>query len=84
MTPSEKLEHARRIAAELGIPLDGMDRLALPLRMAARLLSVSHSQVEKLVAYGYLECRRSDYNVVQYRLTDMAYDAGCGERPTVD
>ena len=43
-----------------------------------------NGQVEKLVAYGYLECRRSDYNVVQYRLTDMAYDAGCGERPTVD
>jgi excisionase family DNA binding protein len=58
VTPSEKLEHARRIAAELGIPLDGMDRLALPLRMVARLLSVSHSQIEKLVARGELAAFR--------------------------
>lgn len=54
MTAGEKLEHARRIAAELGITLDGMSRLAVPLRTAARLLSVSHSQVEKLVARGEL------------------------------
>lgn len=54
MTLGEKLEHARRMAAELGIPLDGMDRLAWSLRVAARLLSVSHSQVEKLVARGEL------------------------------
>jgi excisionase family DNA binding protein len=58
VTPSEKLEHARRIAAELGIPLDGMSRLAVPLRTAARLLSVSHSQVEKLVARGELAAFR--------------------------
>jgi excisionase family DNA binding protein len=54
MTPAEKLEHARRIAAELGLSLDGLDRLAVSPRTAARLLSVSHSQVEKLVARGEL------------------------------
>lgn len=58
MTANEKLEHARRIAAELGIPLDGMDRLAFSLRVTARLLSVSHSQVEKLVARGELSAFR--------------------------
>ena len=54
MTAILKLEHARRLAAELGFPLDGLDRLAVPSRVAARLLSVSHSQVEKLVARGEL------------------------------
>lgn len=54
MTTSEKLDNARRAAAELGVPLDAMDRLAVPLRVVTRLLSVSHSQVEKLVARGEL------------------------------
>ena len=59
-----------------------MERIARGVGLSSK--SSVHAQVEKLVAYGYLECRRSDYNVVQYRLTDMAYDAGCGERPAVD
>jgi excisionase family DNA binding protein len=54
MTVAEKLEQARRLAAELGLPLDGLDRLAVPARLAASLLSVSHSQIEKLVAQGDL------------------------------
>lgn len=54
MTVADKLEQARRLAAELGLPLDGLDRLAVPPRLAARLLSVSHSQIEKLVAQGDL------------------------------
>jgi excisionase family DNA binding protein len=58
MTAAEKLEHARRLAAELGLPLDGLDRLAVPPRTAARLLSVSNSQVEKLVANGELPAFR--------------------------
>lgn len=58
MTPGEKLEHARRLAAELGLPLDGLDRLAVSPRLVARLLSVSHSQVEKLVARGELPAFR--------------------------
>lgn len=58
MTAGEKLEDVRRAAAELGVPLDAMDRLAVPLRVVARLLSVSHSQVEKLVARGELPAFR--------------------------
>lgn len=58
MTVGERIEHARRLAAELGLPLDGLDRLAVPPRLAARLLSVSHSQVEKLVARGELPAFR--------------------------
>lgn len=58
MTPGEKLACARRLAAEVGVPLDGMDRLAVSMRMAARLLSVSHGQVEKLVARGELAAFR--------------------------
>lgn len=58
MTVAEKLEQARRLAAELGVPLDGLDRLAVPPRLAASLLSVSHSQVEKLVARGELAAFR--------------------------
>jgi excisionase family DNA binding protein len=54
VTTSEKLENARRAAAEIGVPLDAIDLLAVPLRVVARLLSVSHSQVEKLVARGEL------------------------------
>jgi excisionase family DNA binding protein len=54
MTTSEKLEQARRLAAKLGLRLDGLDRLAVPVRVAARLLSISHSQVEKLVVRGEL------------------------------
>ena len=54
MTSGEKLDHARRLAAELGLPLDGLDRLAVSPRVVAQLLSVSHSQVEKLVARGDL------------------------------
>jgi excisionase family DNA binding protein len=54
VTPGEKLDHARRLAAELGLPLDGLDRLAVSPRVVARLLSVSHSQIEKLVARGDL------------------------------
>jgi|GEM_PF-6986130 len=54
MTVADKLEQARRLAAELGLLLDGLDRLAVPPRLAARLLSVSHSQIEKLVAQGDL------------------------------
>lgn len=54
MTAGERLEHVRRLAAELGLPLDGLDRLVVPPRLVARLLSVSHSQVEKLVARGEL------------------------------
>jgi excisionase family DNA binding protein len=54
MTPAEKLEHARHVATELGVSLEGLDRLAVSTRTAARLLSVSHSQVEKLVARGEL------------------------------
>lgn len=58
MTAGEKLERARRVAAELGLPLDDLDRLAVSLRAAARLLSVSHRQVEKLVARGELAAFR--------------------------
>jgi excisionase family DNA binding protein len=58
MTAAEKLEHARRLAAELGLSLEGLDRLAVPPHTAARLLSVSHSQVEKLVANGELPAFR--------------------------
>jgi excisionase family DNA binding protein len=58
VTVGERIEHARRLAAELGLPLDGLDRLAVPPRLAARLLSVSHSQVEKLVARGELPAFR--------------------------
>jgi excisionase family DNA binding protein len=54
LTAGAKLEQVRRVAAELGLALDGLDRLAVSLRSAARLLSVSHSQVEKLVARGEL------------------------------
>jgi excisionase family DNA binding protein len=54
LTAGEKLEQARRAAAELGLLLDDLDRLAVSLRAAARLLSVSHGQVEKLVARGEL------------------------------
>jgi len=54
VTPGEKLDQVRRLAAELGLPVDGLDRLAVPPRVVARLLSVSHSQVEKLVAQGDL------------------------------
>lgn len=54
MTTSEKLDGARRLAAALGTRCDGIDRLAVPLRVVACLLSVSHSQVEKLVARGEL------------------------------
>jgi len=58
MSVAEKLERARRLAAELGLRLDGLDRLAVPPRLAANLLSVSHSQVEKLVARGELPAFR--------------------------
>lgn len=58
MTTGQRLEHVRRLAAELGVPLEGLDRLAVPPRLAARLLSVSHSQVEKLVARGELPAFR--------------------------
>jgi len=58
MTATETLEHARRLAAELGFPLDGLDRLAVSPRMAARLLSVSLSQIEKRVASGELRAFR--------------------------
>jgi excisionase family DNA binding protein len=54
VTPGEKLDQVRRLAAELGLPLHGLDRLAVSPRAVARLLSVSHSQVEKLVARGEL------------------------------
>ncbi len=54
MSPGEKLEYARRLVAELGVPMEGLDRLAVTTRAAARLLSVSTSQVEKLVARGEL------------------------------
>lgn len=54
MTSGEKLDQARRLAAELGLPLQGLDRLAVSPRAVARLLSVSQSQVEKLVARGEL------------------------------
>jgi len=54
MNAAEKVEHARQRAVELGLPLAGLDCLAVSLRIAARLLSVSHSQVEKLVARGEL------------------------------
>jgi excisionase family DNA binding protein len=58
MSPAEKLEHARRMATDLGLSLDGLDRLAVAPRVAARLLSVSQSQVEKLVARGELAAFR--------------------------
>jgi excisionase family DNA binding protein len=58
MPPAEKLERARRIVTELGLSLDGLDRLAVSPRTAAQLLSVSHSQVEKLVARGELAAFR--------------------------
>lgn len=54
MNAAEKVEHARRVAAELGLPLAELDCLAVSPRIAARLLSVSHSQVEKLVGRGEL------------------------------
>jgi excisionase family DNA binding protein len=54
VTTGEKLGQARRLAAELGLPLHGLDRLAVSPRAVARLLSVSHSQVERLVARGEL------------------------------
>jgi excisionase family DNA binding protein len=54
MNAAEKVEHARRVAAELGLPLAELDCLAVSPRTAARLLSVSHSQVEKLVGRGEL------------------------------
>lgn len=58
MKAAEKLEHARRLGTEMGLPLAGLDCLAVSLRTAARLLSVSHSQVEKLVARGELPAFR--------------------------
>ncbi len=58
MTAGERLERARRVAAELGLALDDVDCLAVSLRGAARLLSVSQSQVEKLVARGELAAFR--------------------------
>lgn len=83
MTPSEKLEHARRIAAELGIPLDGMDRLALPLRMVARLLSVSPSQVEKLVARGELAAFRVGRSV-RVEVVELVAFMDRSQRPRKD
>jgi excisionase family DNA binding protein len=58
VTAGERVEHVRRLAAELGLPVDGLDRLAVPPRLAARLLSVSHSHVEKLVARGEMPAFR--------------------------
>ena len=58
MTVGERIEHARRLASESGLPLGGLDRLAVPPRLAARLLSISHSLVEKLVARGELPAFR--------------------------
>jgi excisionase family DNA binding protein len=66
----DKLEHTRRLAAELALPLDGLDRLAVPQRVAARLLSVSISQIEKLVARGELPALRVGRSV-RIELVDL-------------
>lgn len=49
-----KLEHTRRLLAQQGVPVEALDRLAVSPRVAARLLAVSPSMVEKLVGSGEL------------------------------
>jgi len=83
VTAGERLEHARRLAAELGLPLDGLDRLAVPPRLAARLLSVSHSQVEKLVARGELPAFRVGRSV-RIELLDLVDFMRRNRRPHKD
>jgi excisionase family DNA binding protein len=70
MTASERLERARRLAAETGIPLAGVDRLAVSPRIAARLLSLSLSMVEKLIARGDIPAFHAG-RVVRVELVDL-------------
>ena len=51
---AEALEHARRILAREGIPIELVDRLAVSPRVAGKLLSVSLGMVEKLISSGEL------------------------------
>jgi excisionase family DNA binding protein len=83
VTAGERLEHVRRLAAELGLPLDGLDRLAVPPRLAARLLSVSHSQVEKLVTCGELPAFRVGRSV-RIELLDLVDFIQRNRRPHKD
>jgi len=55
-TAADKLEHVRRVGAEIGVPMDCLNTLAVPPKVAAKLLSISHSMVEKLIREGELPC----------------------------
>jgi excisionase family DNA binding protein len=83
VTAGERLAYVRRLATELGLPLDGLDRLAVPPRLAARLLSVSHSQVEKLVARGELPAVRVGRSV-RIELLDLVDFMQRNRRPHKD
>ena len=50
MTPAEKLERARSVCAEVGVPLTVLNTLAVDINTAGLLLRVSRSTVKRLIA----------------------------------
>ena len=55
MTGAEKLDHARTVCAEAGVPLSMMNRLAVDVHTAGELLGdVSESTMKRLISKGEL------------------------------
>jgi len=67
---AERLEHARSVLAESGLVLSDGDRLAVPPRRVAQLLSISPSMVGKLIASGELPAFRAGRSV-RVQLIDL-------------
>ncbi len=52
MNAAEKLENAREICAQIGVPLDMLNSLAVDARKAGQLLDVSEKTIRRLIILG--------------------------------
>ena len=54
MSAAEKLEHVRETCAQIGVPLDMLNSLAVDSRKAGQLLDVSEKTIRRLIHTGEL------------------------------
>ena len=71
MSAAEKLEYARSVCAEIGVPLSHLNVLAVDVPTAGRLLGeVSPSTVKRLIAAGELSAFKVA-NCTRIELTEL-------------